>query len=548
MADSRADDLLKQGDALFGARTGLVSAWQTIAENFYPLRADFLGALPDGNANSDLFSSYPVLAHRELGNMFAAMLRPRSARWFSAHVNDETLDGGKDERGYLEFISDVMWRAMYDPEANFVRATKECDLDYAAFGQGVIQVRLDMSAMSLLYSTHHIRDCAWSENERGRIDVIHRRMSLSARQIEALFPGKASKAVQEALKTNPEQKFHCRHIVVPESISRFTGPSGRRYPFTSIYIECEERTVLEETGRYTLGYVVPRWQTVAGSQYARSPATEVALPDGLSLQVITRTLREAGEKHVDPPLLAKAGALRSDIELFAGGRTVVDDEYDDRMGDPLRPVVSTPGTMPIGIEIAQAIREDIRSGMFLDKLMLPSVDARDMTAFEVRRRIEEYVRAAAPLFEPVEEDYNAPLCNETFEVLKRAGAFGPADLVPETLRGSDIRFTFQSPLRDLSDSNKTQIFLQGLGVVGQAAQFDQAAPASIELDPAIKDALEALGWPAEWMADPKKIAAARAQLQRTANMQRGLAALQQGGAAGKDIAATAKGLDLGVVG
>jgi len=61
-----------------------------------------------------------------------------------------------------------------------------------------------------------------------------------------------------------------------------------------------------------------------------------------------RTLREAGEKHVDPPMIATVDALRSDIQLYAGGITTVDIEYDERTGEALRPVDRNPGAMPIG--------------------------------------------------------------------------------------------------------------------------------------------------------------------------------------------------------
>ena len=529
--DQRARDLIKHGNGLFNSRTGLVSMWQVLAENFYPERADFNGPLPDANSSDSLFSSYPVLARRELGNMFAAMLRPRSAKWFSAHVSDKRLDEDPEARAYLEYVSDVMWQVMYDPMGNFVRATKEADHDYATFGQAVIEPVFSPSEAILFYRSHHLRDCAWSENAHGKVDVMHRKWRPTARQLQQLFPDKISRAVTSALKEDPEKIIDCRHIVVPDRLYRMADRSNKkRFPFASLYIESESETVLEEVPRRTLGYLIPRWETVSGSQYARSPATEVALADGRTLQVVVRTLREAGEKHVDPPMLARQEALRSDIALHSGGITFYDNEdgADDRNNDPLRPIDFNGGAMPIGADIAASIREDIRNGMFLDKLMLPQIDARAMTAFEVRRRIEEYVRAAAPLFEPVEEDYNAPLCNETFEILKTAGAFGPIDAVPQSLLRADIHFTFQSPLRNMADANKASVFVQGLGMMGQAAQFDPALTASVDIGAGLKDSLRAMGYPATWIADDKKVEAVRQQLQQKAAAQQGITTLGAG--------------------
>jgi hypothetical protein len=41
MSKSRVRELALQGDKLFSKRQPLLSLWQTMAENFYPIRADF---------------------------------------------------------------------------------------------------------------------------------------------------------------------------------------------------------------------------------------------------------------------------------------------------------------------------------------------------------------------------------------------------------------------------------------------------------------------------------------------------------------------------
>jgi hypothetical protein len=110
-----------------------------------------------------------------------------------------------------------------------------------------------------------------------------------------------------------------------------------------------------------------------------------------------------------------ADAIRGDIPLYAGGVTIADMEYDEKLGEVLRPVTQHSGAMPIGFEINQALKEDIRHAFFLDKIQLPEVSV-EMTAFEVRRRIEEHIRSASPLFEPIEKDYNSPLCELTFNI------------------------------------------------------------------------------------------------------------------------------------
>jgi hypothetical protein len=362
--DQRARDLITMGEALFARRSGLMSLWQEIAEQIYVERADFTAARSEGALFAEhLFGSYPLLARRELGNAFGAILRPRATPWFALHVASDALDKQKDERTYLEALTRIQWRAMYDPEARFAEATKEADHDVAAFGNAVIWAGLNSTRSALLHVCHHLRDCAWTENADGRIDALWRKWNPTARQLSELFPRQVSRVVRDAMRTDPETRIACYHIVVPARMyagemprpvqTAPRGDGGGGAGFTCLYVEKESETVLEETPQAWFPYVVSRWATISGSQYARSPATEIVLPDARTFQVIVRTLREAGEKHVDPPMLAATDALRSDIQLYAGGITTVDIEYDERTGEALRPVDRRPGNMPIGFDIAR---------------------------------------------------------------------------------------------------------------------------------------------------------------------------------------------------
>lgn len=528
--DQRARDVIAMGDALFAKKRPVDQLNQEIALNFYPERADFTARHSDGaEFAGHLFSSYPVLARRELGNLFASNLRPRATKWFSTHARDEALDKGTEERRYLEYLTDVQWRAMYDAASQFVRATKEADHDFAAFGNAVIKAGPNLAGDGLLFSCHHLRDNVWSENAEGAIDANHRNWSPTARQLKEHFGDNVSREVTKAVEKEPEKEFACRHIVLPARLYDATS-AGRRFPYVSLYVERDSETVLEEVGLNYFPYVIPRWQTVSGSPFGRSMATSIALSDGRTMQVVVRVLREAGEKFVDPPMIGVEGALRSDIALYPGGITFADIEYDERLGEVLRPVAQDRSGMPIGLEIAQALREDLSSAFFLDKIKLPEVGP-DMTATEVRRRIEEHIRAASPLFEPIEQEYNTPLCELSFQIMRERGAFGPIEAMPATLRGSDIQFTFRSPVSDMADQNDAAIFVEGLAsVIHPAAQFDPAQLENIDMTEGVRDSLRGLGWKSHWLKDKAAVEARRAELEREATMQKGMGALQEAAA------------------
>lgn len=511
--DHRAKEALRIGDALFSKKRTVDCLWQEIALNFYPDRADFTTNRTEGEEYADhLFSSFPVMARRELGNLFASRLRDRSQKWFSIHVDEEDIDDGDAERAFLEHLTNIQWRAMYSNGTQFVRATKEADHDYAAFGNAVLWFGLNIKNDGLLYRNYHLRDCVWSENAEGIIDCMHRNWTPTARQLKHHFPTAISDQVRKACEKDPERKFDCRHVVLPTRYYEYKTKGGKTFPFVSLFVERETETVLEEVGLNHFPYIVPRWQTISGSVFGVSMATMALLPDGRTMQVIMRTMREAGEKFVDPPMIAFSDAIRGDMALYPGGVTIADAEYDERLGEVLRPITQDRGGMPIGFEIASALKEDIRAGFFLDKIQMNPVSGKQMTAFEFSRHLQEVVRQTSPIFEPITEGYSDPLCEGTFQLLLDNGAF-PTGAMPRTLQGIDVKFKFRSPLAEMAEQREAEIYGQVLTqIVMPAAQADPAQLEQVDLDVSTRDAMRAAGWKQTWFKPKDAILHRRDQI------------------------------------
>jgi hypothetical protein len=536
--DSRAREVNRIGDAEFSKKQQIDSLHQEIALNFYPERADFTTKRNEGEEFADhLFASYPILARRELGNMLAEFLRP--GEFFGIHVDDEDLDEGDQERAFLEHISKIQWRGMSDPAANLVRATTQTDHDFAAFGNGVLRASLNVAGDGLLHRNYHLRDCAWSENAEGKVDAIHRNWNPTARQLKQHFRNKVSKDVIRACEKDPEKTFACRHVVLPSRVYDYKSKGGKSFPYVSLFVERETETVLEEVGMNWFEYVVPRWQTVSGSAYGVSMATMILLPDGRTLQVVMRTTREAGENYVNPPLIAVSDAIRGDIALYPGGITTADIEYDAKLGDVLRPITKDKGGFPITFDIANALKEDIRQGFMLDKIQLPET-TRAMTATEVRRRVQEHIRAAAPISKPIQQDYNHPLCEIDFQIMMEAGAF-PMDAMPASLEGMELKYKFRSPLDELAEQNEADIFVDVRDrILVPSAQIDPSVIETANLAEATRDAMRAAGWKQKWFKPKEAVDERREQEAEKAQLAE---IMETAGAAGQVAEQGGKGID-----
>ena len=534
-------------DALFAKRSGLVSVWQEIAENFYQERADFT-TIRRGSTMFDLagiMTSVPALIRRDLGNTLSAMLRPRGQEWFRIRTSDDRINEDPAAKQWLDWATDVQRKVIYDKRAHFVRATKEGDHDFASFGQCVLSIDVNDERDGLLYRCWHLRDVAWMENASLDIDTVARNWKVQARSLVKLFPDKVDARVRELAEKEPFKEIKCRHIVVPAdewqiSDDRFKARKG--FPFVSLYVDCDNQTLLEETPRRRLGYIIPRWQTVSGSQYAHGPAY-VGIADARLLQQMTLTLLEAGQKSVDPPMIAVGEMITGGVNTYAGGVTWVDADYDERLGEVLRPLGIDKSGLNWGTEQSLRIEQILSRAFFLDQIRMPQF-GEVRTATEMRMVYEQWVRSALPLFEPMEQEYNSAVCDETFELALENGAFGSVLDMPPILRGQEIRFEFESPLQAGVKRANAQAFMESANLLATAVQLDPNATAVFNTQQAIRDALDGAGAPSDWFNTEEEAAMivdasqqAQQEAMMTQQVAQGAEIANQVGQAGQSLAA-----------
>lgn len=536
--DNNAKELVKRGDRLFSRRDTLNSFWQATAELYYPVRANFTAELEWGESfASQLMESSPVLFHRDLANAFSSFLRPRGAAWFKMDVEDEDTREEPGVKEWLDSRTNIMRREMYKGRAQFVRATKEGDHDFAAFGNCVLSVELNDDRNGLLYRCYHLKDCVWVDNQYGETDTLFRNMVMSARQMKQRWPkdGQLHSTVLKACEKEPDKEFKVRHAMLPakdyEYSTRKKAPKGP--PFVSVYCDVQNNHMISEMPSWEFRYVVPRWQSIPGSQYGYSPPVLISLPDARGIQVMARVLLEAGEKAVDPPVVATQEAIVGTINMQASGITWVSGEYDERQGAAFRALESNSKNLAVGVELLDRTREAMRDGWYLNKLSLPQQG--DRTAYEASQLVEEFIRASIPLFEPLETTYNTPILDMTASILLREGAFGTVEEMPEALRGQDLPFSFSNPLQEAIEKNKVYQFQNVSAMHAMASQIDPAAKADFDARKAFRDAAAGSGAPADWIVPQEEADATAAQEQQIMAAATAVQGVGMAGAAAEQV-------------
>lgn len=548
--DARIKKLLLDGERLFTERLSLDSFWQDVAYQFYPEMAEFTSKRYLGEEFADhLTTSYPLIARRTLGDSLSALLRPVNLDttspgvWLSIRAENENKEDLEAER-WLEWATKIQRRAMYDRLANFVRATKEGDHSFVTFGQAPLTLELDRDKNTLLYRCWHLKDVVFSEDASGTICAVYRKWKPTLTNLTDTFGSKVSPRVKEKLKDNPYAKVECCHIVLKADKYEQRDSTGKKWktPWVSIWIDKDNDHVMEEVGSHSSIYIIPRWVTIPGSQYASSPSVTAGLPDARLVQAMTLTLLEAGERYADPPLIATQEAIRSDLQAYPGGVTYVDAEYDEKLGASLRPLydVKSGDGLRSSVDILSGVQEAINKAFYLDSLALPPAGVKEMTAFEVGQRISEWIRRAMPIFEPMEYEYNGALCDDTFDLLMRNGAFGSVKDMPQSLKGKDVVFKFESPLHEGAERQKGQKFLEAKAALIEAAQIDPTVLPILDAKTTMRDVLSSIGASPTWLRTEGEVDKIVAEEEERQQMQQALQMAVEGGDAAQKLGAASK--------
>jgi hypothetical protein len=502
----RALDVLRVGNRLFSMRYPAMTLWQTQAENFHVMRADFTRRRYFSEEfGSYLLSGAPARCHRDLSNSFSTMLR--RDQWFHAKTDREEVDEDRDAKMWLDWASKTMRKAMYDRRAAFVRATKVADGDFCAFGNAVI-TREVVNYDHLLYRCWHLRDVAWGEDVTGQIDTVHFDWKPEARQVVQKFnntkTGEIHHQVMEWGTSGKEEAstlIQCRRMILPADDYDLPRQTTKGMKWVSVYVDVDHETILEETPLKTWPVTIPRWEfgsSMYGDQYGYSPAMVYGLPDGRMHQQMMLSMLTASEMATYPPMVAVGEAINGGVNVYAGGITQADADYDERTGEVLRSLDLRFEGIKYGAEQMEKIKEGLDDSFFLSKIRFPEV-TKEMTATEVNRLYEEFQRQSLPLFEPVEDEYNARLCDGTFEDLLNLGVFGAVKDMPQALRGRDIAWQFDTPIKVAAEKALTGSFQEAVQILIAGAQIDPGVRFNMDMNLATRDAIGGTGAPAKWL-------------------------------------------------
>lgn len=522
-----AKEIAKRFRKLSSERSNIESTWQLIEQFIAPYRGEFFD---DNNGegsidwkNRELYDSTAIKASNTLASSLHGSLTSPAYKWFSLRFRSDDLNANKEAKVWLEDTENRIFHAIQ--QSNFNLEANECYLDLVHFGTSVIVEEIEDE--EIVFKTVPTKECFFEMDAKGGVCALYRRFKYTPVQIIDKF---GKNAVPDYIKTKAEAASTERIDVVYAITKRELGkkyeydgplaPEKRPYEAKYILLQSAE-DIGTPQGYYEMPAFVPRWRSTSESKFGNSPSM-LAMPDILTLNQLYEMFLKALEKVVDPATLTTERGLLSDLDLAAGGLTVVRDVKD------LVPFESRARFDVTQMSI-EDLRMSIREAFYVDQLELKNSPA--MTATEVSVRYELMQRLLGPTLGRLENDFLSPLIQRTFNIMLRAGKL--ADL-PDVLANSgadwDIRYT--GPLARSQRVDQAAAVERWLGTVGALAEIKPEALDIVNEDEIARDMADVLNVPAKYTNSKEQIESARqARAQQQAQMQAAQLAQEQGKAA-----------------
>jgi hypothetical protein len=476
---SREQDMveyhLTHYDTLFSVKSQYHRHFQDVVDYVLPRSQSFEGTIsPGAPIGTKLYDSTAVWANEQLASGLHSYMTNPSDRWFKlslpesmAHLMEE-----EDVANWLQDTADRMYQVFNSQDSGFTAQSHELYLDLGAFGTAIMYAEEAWGKAPLRFSTFHLSEVVVEEDERGVVNTLYRKFKMTARNVLNLFGDAVPVSVAEKAQKKPYEKLELLHCVRPRHEWNPEVNAGKHLPFASIYILCEGKVLLKEGGYREFPFLVPRWSKLTGEVYGRGPSA-VAMPDIRMVNAMSKTVINAAQKVVDPPLMVPDEGFMLPIRTAPGGLNF----YNSTMNPENRITpLETRGNINLGLDMIKARQDAIVKSFYVDWMRLQ--EGPQMTATEVVQRSEDNMRLMAPSVTRLQTEFLNPLIDRVFNVMMRRGMLPE---VPQSLRqGAPLIIEYVSPVaraQRMTQIMGFQRMLEGLGQVasqtGRTQAFDR---------------------------------------------------------------------------
>lgn len=497
--------------------------FQQIADRVLPQMADFNTKREEGARRTEyMFDSTASLAAQKGVAAISTFIWPPNQRYQKLTSSNKALNKIKRVSEWMDAATDVLFQSRYSPRAAFESQMGETGLQFFVFGTGLIFTDDNIKQRALRYKSMHLARTYVLENAAGVIDTVFRCWNWTLRQLDGWIKERQAagfktadlpQQLAEKLRKNPEEQIEVCHMVMPREDWDPERAGYKGMPWASCYCLPGQKLSLEEGGFNTWPFGVMRCMTSPGEVYGRSPAW-MALSDIKVLNAQKKTVLQAGQKVVDPPLLLSEDGILGAFSLAPGALN-----YGglDAQGNQLVKPLITNAKVDIGLDMMDKQREIIASANLLDVFRV-LIEHPDMTATQTLELLQERATLISPIGGRIESECLGPMTERELDLLVRAGQLPP--MPGELIEAEgEYKIEYTSPMRQAMRASEAIAITRTFEAVLPLSEADPSVLDTFDLPAAARELAEIHGVPSKILRDIEDVKARQEDRAQQQQMQ-----------------------------
>ncbi len=492
--------------------------WRELSRFINPRRGQFWGQqISKGTRgtqnNQAILDPHALFALRTFSAGLMSGLTSPARPWFRLTIPDRRVAEQASVKAWFDECAERM-RMVFN-SGNLYSALPVIYEELGQFGVGCAIVEFDREDIIRVYTLSAGEYCLGIDH-RGRVDTLSREFQYSYRQINERWPNHGVDEVTAKVGTDQQdEEVTICHLIEPNTDRDKGRLDWRGKPFRSLYWRKGSRAgeFLHRSGYRKFPVLAPRWSPIGNDAYSKGPGHDT-LPDVKSLQIFTKRLHMAVDKHVNPPMGAHISLRGSASSLLPGALNYLPTQ--DK-GAGMWPLYQTnPGAVAEVRAQIDGTRQSIDRAFFADLfLMISQMEGvQPRNELEISSRREEKMQMLGPALENLHDELLQPLVELTFETMVEHGLLPPP---PDELDGYPLDVELISILAQAQKAADLGSVERLWGFAGRMASVKPDILDKLDAEETIDVYADKLGAPSSIVVSDDRVAQmrqARAQQQQ----------------------------------
>lgn len=504
---------------LRGDRSSWEGQWRQLGAFFAPRSQQWNYSDTNRGNRKDfaIINETGLLALRTLSAGMITGMSSQTRAWFKLGDEDQEFNARQDVRDWFE-------KAEEDTRAVFLKSNTYQTLlnaysEEGLYGTTVFVVEEDPK--TVIRCRPYPMGSYWlMQDDTLRVDGCLREVNMTVRniverfgydnvsdQIRVLYDSTAG-GVKET-RYPIVSVIHKGSYFAPET---FDPPM----PWVSVWYEKgafnPTKGVLRRSGFLECPLMAGRWKVTGENVYGESAGMD-CLGSTMSLQAWEERLAQSSERQGNPTLLAGTEVDPTKITTLPGDIIFADTKD---VSNVLRSAYDVNFKLDTYVNQIQRIEARINDAMFRSTFqMFSDSDRREITAEEIRAKLQEKMQVLGPVVERNVEEILAPLVMRTLSIMMRRGLLPP---MPDSMKGRKIHIEFVSILAAAQKMSGLNNLSTLMNFVGSEVAVDQGIIDNVDLDETVREFANLADVPAKILRAPDAVAALRADRARQQQM------------------------------